>query len=154
MPVQLDDDSMEHILSEITEGITVREFPTGFISEEYEGDETAIPVGEEVSMYRELEGVFVMIDGQRLFFNNPAYAKFIFYCAKAGLSSVKVPEAKIAKKAVRALEQDVENLIHELESRLQASGFQGEVRKALLSGALKRVGAEYYLDIVSSEDLW
>ena len=86
---------MEHeklagLATKIAAGITPRKFPDEFAELDPRGEITRIPGGKEVSMYRELEGVFVMIDGDRLFFNQPAFAKFIFYCAKAGVTEVAV----------------------------------------------------------------
>lgn len=150
----LDPENKDEETSKLTEGIVARAFPRDFIGIDYEGDITKIPKGQEVSMYRELEGVFVMIDGERLFFNNPAYAKFIFYCAKAGLTEVKVPDAKQAKKAVKGLEQEINNVIYELDRRLGELNLPEEEKKKKLENALKTLGIGYYSDIVSKEELW
>lgn len=144
----------EEIVARITAGLEPRIFPSGFIGTDYEGDITRIPGGKEVSMYRELEGVFVMIDGQRLFFNQPVFAKFIFYCAKAGLTEVRVPDAKLARKATKGLEEEVTNITYEIRKRLEETHLGGEWEKELLEEALVHLGLGYYSDIVSEEDLW
>lgn len=105
-------------------------------------------------MYRELEGIFVMIGTQRLFFNNPAYAKFIFYSAKAGLKEVRLPETKIAKKANRELEQHMESVMAELRRRIMEEGTQERGKGSTLMAALESLGAGYYADIVSGEESW
>lgn len=143
---------MDRIIERVTDGVSVKRFPEGFIGDDYQGDETVIPSGKEVSMYRELEGVYVMIDGQRLFFNNPAYAKFIFYCAKAGLTRVKVPDSTLARRAVRGIEEEIEKTIYEISSRIDAMGISRDQKGAVLDEALRSIGAGYYLDVVSRDD--
>lgn len=142
------------IIREITSGITPKAFPEGFIGNDYEGDLSKIPYGREVSMYRELEGVFIMIDGQRLFFNQPAFAKFVFYCAKAGITEFRVPDAKLAKKATKGLEEEISNVTYELRKRLRETNLGEKCEKELLEEALEYLGLGYYSDIVSEEDLW
>lgn len=150
----MEGDSEDTIITRLIEGLSVKAYPGDFIGADYEGEYTDIPEGKEVSMYRELEGVFVMIDGERLFFNNPVYAKFIFYSAKAGLRRVRVPEAKLARKANRGLEQEIESLVYELKARIEKMNRVRPDPGEFLEHALERLGAGYYSDIVSSEDLW
>ncbi len=142
------------IIRDITAGIAPKTFPEGFIGTDYEGDTSRIPSGLEVSMYRELEGVFIMIDGQRLFFNQPAFAKFVFYCAKAGITEVRVPDAKLAKKATKGLEEEISNITFELKKRLKETNLGEKWERELLEEALEYLGIGYYSDIVSEEDLW
>lgn len=142
------------IIRDVTRGIEPKKFPEGFIGTDYEGDISRIPSGREVSMYRELEGVFIMIDGQRLFFNQPAFAKFVFYCAKAGITEVKVPEAKLARKATKGLEEEITNVTYEIRKRLKETNLGEQWEKELLQESLEYLGLGYYSDIVSEEDLW
>ena len=142
------------IIEEVTRGIKTKKFPEGFIGSDFEGDISHIPSGEEVTMYRELEGVYIMIDGQRFFFNQPPYAKFVFYCAKAGITEVKVPEAKLAKKATKGLEEEITNLTYELKKRIHEYSLGEQWERELLEEALRHLGVGYYSDIVSEEDLW
>lgn len=140
---------------ELANGLRASTFPEDYIGWDYEGEVMEIPVtNEEVSMYRELEGVFVMIGTERLFFNNPAYAKFIFYAAKAGLRQVRVPEAKIARKANRGIEQEIEDTVAELERRAGDLNISGAERSRMVRKALETMGAGYYADIVLREDMW
>ena len=150
----LDHTERAEIMGELTRGIAAKSFPADFIGSDYEGEVTELPSGQEVSMYRELEGIYVMIDGQRLFFNNPVYAKFIFYSAKAGLRKVRVPDARIARKATKGLEQEMSNTIYEIQTRIEKYRLFEEEKKQLLDDALKALGAGYYSDIVSKEELW
>ncbi len=142
------------IIRDITQGIEPKPFPDGFIGKDYEGDLSRIPSGSEISMYRELEGVYIMIDGQRLFFNQPAFAKFVFYCAKAGITEVKVPDAKLAKKATKGLEEEISTVTHELRKRLKETNLGKKWEREILQQALEHLGLGYYTDIVSEEDLW
>lgn len=142
------------IIAEITRGMEPKKFPEDFIGSDYDGDISNIPTGKEVSMYRELEGVYIMIDGQRFFFNQPPYAKFVFYCAKAGITEVKVPDAKLAKKATRELEEEITTVSYELRKRLRETNLGEQWERELLQEALDSMGIGYYTDIVSEEDLW
>lgn len=142
------------IIREITSGIKPKTFPEGFIGTDYDGDMTRIPSGREVSMYRELEGVYLMIDGQRLFFNQMAYAKFVFYCAKAGITEIKVPDSELAKKATKGLEEEISNITHLLRKRLKETNLGEAWERELLGESLEYLGLGYYSDIVSEEDLW
>lgn len=143
------------IIEEVTRGIVPKQFPEGFIGSDYEGDISRIPSGKEVTMYRELEGVYIMIDGQRFFFNQPPYAKFVFYCAKAGITEVNVPEAKLAKKATKGLESEITNLTYELRERIHGYNLGEQWEREILDEALEHLGVGYYSDIVSEEeDLW
>lgn len=142
------------IIEEVTRGIVTKKFPEDFIGSDYEGDISNIPYGREVSMYRELEGVYIMIDGQRFFFNQPPYAKFVFYCAKAGITEVKVPEAVLARKATKGLEEEITNVTFELKKRLRETNLGEEWEREILQEALESLGVGYYSDIVSDEDLW
>ncbi len=145
---------MAAIADRIAAGITPRKFPDDYAEPDPHGETTHIPRGKEVSMYRELEGVFVMIDGDRLFFNQPAFAKFIFYCAKAGVTEVAVPDAKVAKKAVKGLEQEIGTVTYKIESELENLNLQEEEKRLIFQAALDRLGLGYYSEIVSREELW
>ncbi len=106
-------------------------------------------------MYRELEGVFVMINGERLFFNQPTFAKFIFYCAKSGVTEVSVPDAKAAKKAVKDLEQEINNTLYSIQQEMAKHGVPEAHKRKVLLRTLDIMGISYYDDIVSTEeDLW
>ena len=145
---------MAAIAERIASGITPRKFPEDYAELDPTGEVTHIPMGKEVSMYRELEGVFVMIDGDRLFFNQPAFAKFIFYCAKAGVTEVAVPDAKIAKKAVKGLEQEIGTVTYKIESELENLNLGEGEKKEIAQAVLDKLGLGYYSDIVSKEELW
>lgn len=150
----MESEILSGIAREIAAGIAPRKFPDDYVELDPNGEITRIPAGREVSMYRELEGVFVMIDGDRLFFNQPAFAKFIFYCAKAGVTEVAVPEARAARKAVKALEQEINNVLYGIQQDMEKHGVPEGQKRAVLQEALKILGISYYDDIVSSEDLW
>lgn len=142
------------IISDITRGLNPKKFPEDFIGQDYEGDISHIPAGKEVTMYRELEGVYIMIDGQRFFFNQPPYAKFVFYCAKAGITEVKVPDAKLSKTATKGLEGEITNMTFELRKRLKELNLGDQWEREVFQEALDQLGLGYYSDIVSEEDLW
>ena len=128
----MDHTERAEIMGELTRGIAAKSFPADFIGSDYEGEVTELPAGQEVSMYRELEGVFVMIDGDRLFFNQPAFAKFIFYCAKAGVTEVAVPEARAARKAVKAAPKKaaVKKVVAKPAPKTQKAAAKPAVKKA------------------------
>ncbi len=150
----MDHEKLAGLATKIAAGITPRKFPDDFADLEPQGEITRIPRGKEVSMYRELEGVFVMIDGNRLFFNQPPFAKFIFYCAKAGITEVAVPDAKVAKKAVKALEQEISNVTYRIESELENLNLGEGEKRETIQAVLDKLGLGYYSDIVSREELW
>lgn len=145
---------MAEVASEIASGISPKKFPHDYVELDPRGEITSIPRGKEVSMYRELEGVFVMIDGDRLFFNQPAFAKFIFYCAKAGITDVAVPDAKAAKKAIKGLEQEIDTVASRIENDLGKYNLSEEEKKEIFQAVLEKLGLGYYSDIVSREELW
>lgn len=154
MRIPLEPEELAETARKIAAGITPRKFPDDYVQLEPHGDITRIPRGEEVSMYRELEGVFVMIDGDRLFFNQPAFAKFIFYCAKAGVTEVAVPEAKAAKKAVKGLEQEINSVLYRISEEMEVLMVPEGQKRNVLEMVLGSLGISYYDDIVSAEDLW
>ena len=152
--IPLEHEKLAGLATKIAAGITPRKFPDEFAELDPRGEITRIPGGKEVSMYRELEGVFVMIDGDRMFFNQPAFAKFIFYCAKAGVTEVAVPDAKVAKKAVKGLEQEIGNVTYSIESELDSLNLSEGEKREIIQAVLDKLGLGYYSDIVSREELW
>ena len=152
--IHLEPEKLREIAGMIAADITPRRFPDDYVELDRNGEVTRIPAGKEVSMYRELEGIFVMIDGERLFFNQPAFAKFIFYCAKAGVTEVAVPEAKAAKKAVKGLEQEINSVLYRVGQEMEEQKVPEGQKREVLGQVLSILGASYYDDIVSEEDLW
>lgn len=152
--IQLEPEKLAPMAMEIASRITPRKFPDDYVELDPKGEITRVPHGKEVSMYRELEGVFVMIDGDRLFFNQPAFAKFIFYCAKAGVTEVAVPDAKAAKKAVKGLEQEINSVLFRVKQEMESLMVPEGSKKEVLHLVLEILGIQYYDDIVSEEDLW
>ncbi len=151
----MEEERIESISREIAAGITPKRFPDDFLDQNQKGEITRIPAGTEVSMYRELEGVFVMIDGERLFFNQPIFAKFIFYCAKSGITEVHVPEAKDAKKAIKGLEQEINGILFSIDQEMEKYRVPEINKRETLLKILEILRLSYYDDIVSSEeDLW
>jgi hypothetical protein len=81
--------------------LKLRRFPEDFLPENYEGLTLRTGPFREISMYRELEGVNLLIDDRRIFFGSIQQAKFALISLKSGHEEVRIPEENEAKTALR-----------------------------------------------------
>lgn len=128
----------------ILEGIKVKSFPDDYI-EEPDLPEFDLPPGRDVMMYRELEGVFVLFDVERIFFKDPYEAKYVYYCARKGLTHIRMPGVKSLKKILRDFQSDLENLRAIIEKDAERRGLDAEERNRVIQECARKLG---YLDIM------
>lgn len=106
---------MDEVAERIIEKINMRKFPEDYLESGEKMTEFQLPPGDEIMMYRELEGVFVMFDYERIFFKDPYEAKYVYYCAKQGMRVIRMPGTRTLKKLIRDFQADLENLRFEIE---------------------------------------
>lgn len=115
-------------------GISVKRFPDAYIVPGTSGDSLILPRANEISMYRELEGVYLLLDGSRIFFNSQQQAKYAFYSALNGATEITVPESQMAARIVRSYLHDLQEIYVEIRRRIESMGCEDE---SLFSRCLK-----------------
>jgi hypothetical protein len=107
----------EKIASRIIDEMPLKRFPHDYIREADQYGNVEIPSGDEVIMFRQMEGVSLLIDEQTMFFNDAVEAKYIFYCAKAGITKAPMPERRTIKRIIREFNEDLESWRSGVEGR-------------------------------------
>ncbi len=101
-------------------------FPKDYLNSENEYGEIEIPTGQDIFLYRETEGVNLVIDGRKMYFNERQMAKYCFYCAVIGYSKIKIPNVIEAGEVIRNFEKDLQNassIIMELRKKMYIQDF-------------------------------
>jgi hypothetical protein len=123
------------ILDKIRTGIIFRPFPSDYLKAFRVMGEIAVETGSDIYMYRELEGINVVVDGQKTFFNDPYLAKYYYYSSLLGLNRVEVPDKESVRRVVKVLEMDLRNYRDQIDQYL--SLLDEEHRKNAVSELMK-----------------
>ncbi|AKA48002.1 hypothetical protein IX51_01620 [uncultured archaeon] len=140
-------EDLESIAEKILSSLDIRPFPDGYIEDGGKLAEFDLPKGDEVMMYRELEGVFVMFGYERIFFKDPYEAKYVYYCAKRGMSRIRMPETKPLKRIIKEFQADVENLRAQLEKEAAMFSLNDDERSRLVEICAGKLGYDGIMDI-------
>lgn len=108
-------DMAQNILKELN----LRRFPEDFLPLDYDGLLLQAGPFKEISMYRELEGVNLLIDDRRIFFGSIQQAKFALISLKSGHEEVRIPEENEAKTALRHYRRYVSEVEASLVSKAE-----------------------------------
>lgn len=138
---------MNSIAEKIVSGLAIRDFPDGYLQEDEEAAQFELPPGGEVVMYRELEGVFVMFDYERIFFKDPYEAKYVYYCAKKGLRHIRMPETKALKRILREFQSDIENLRTVINKVLRDMKLDAHEQAEIIRLCSEKVGYSDIMDV-------
>ncbi len=138
---------IEGIAEDIIGKISPRSFPEDYLPGDEQTADFTIPKSEEVMMYRELEGVYVMLDGERIFFKDPYEAKYIFYCAKSGVTTVRMPGTKTLKKILKEFQNYLEHLRYEVEKETDKLGLNEKDRDLVIDACSRKLGYDLIADI-------
>lgn len=106
---------LELIASEIVQRSHVRRFPDDYILPQ-NIEKISIPQGDTVMMFRQDENVVVSIDSQRIYLRSLDQAKFIYYCAKKGLTEVYSPYHADIHEAIAKFEEDLDHTQRMIDS--------------------------------------
>lgn len=140
-------DRIQETADRILSGIDIRVFPDGYIGESGQLPEFDLPEAEEVMMYRELEGVFVMFGYERIFFKDPYEAKYVYYCAKKGMARIRMPGTKALKKIIRDFQNDLESLRSQIEKEADRLGLNEDEKAEVVETCAKKLGYYDIMDI-------
>ena len=97
----------ESVVDKIRKSIDYRTFPDDYLKGFRMVGEIAVETGSDIFMYRELEGINVVVDGKRTFFNDPYLAKYYYYASLMGFHKIALPEKENVRKVVRLLENEL-----------------------------------------------
>lgn len=139
--------TLEDIAQRILEDLNVPSFPDGYMRDGEKVTEHPIPTGTEIAMYRQLEGVSVMIGDEVLFFKNHYEAKFVYYCAKRGLDRARMPETQPLKRVLRDFQNDIEGLRKKIEDEAASRGLTDEETDEVIGICSSRLGYNDIMDI-------
>lgn len=139
--------TLDEVADAIIGKINYPKFPEDYLNTGEKLTEFQLPPGEEVMMYRELEGVFVMFDYERIFFKDPYEAKYVYYCAKKGMRTIQMPGTKGLKKLIRDFQTDLENLRFEIERESQNFDLTIADRKKIVEVCAQKLGYYDIMDI-------
>ncbi|MGP6239302.1 hypothetical protein ACNF40_02645 [Cuniculiplasma sp. SKW4] len=101
-------------------------FPRDYLKPDGEYGEIEIPKGEDIFLYRETEGINLVIDGRKMYFNERHMAKYCFYCAIMGYEKVMIPDVTEAFEIVKTFERDLQNassIIMDLRKKMYIQDF-------------------------------
>ncbi len=124
----------------IVSGISVRKFPDDYLAPGTPGDRLIMPKASEISMYRELEGVYLLLDGSRIFFNSQQQAKYAFYSAINGSRDIIVPESREAARATKNYLSDLQEIYGKIVRRIESMGCTGKENEGLFAQCLELLG--------------
>lgn len=99
----------EKVIEKIRSSIKFRTFPGDYLKGFTLVGEISVETGSDIFMYRELEGINVVVDGKRTFFNDPYLAKYYYYASLMGLRKLALPEKENVRRVVKALEMELRN---------------------------------------------
>ncbi|WP_393971282.1 hypothetical protein OXIME_001552 [Oxyplasma meridianum] len=99
----------DQVLDKIRTNVRFRAFPEEYLKGFKVVGEMEIENGSDIFMYRELEGINVVVDGRKTFFNDPYLAKYYYYSSLIGLSSVMIPNKESVRRVIKVLETDLRN---------------------------------------------
>jgi len=99
----------EKVVEIIRSSIKFRTFPDDYLKGFTLVGEISVETGSDIFMYRELEGINVVVDGKRTFFNDPYLAKYYYYASLMGLRKLALPEKENVRRVVKTLEMELRN---------------------------------------------
>ncbi|MEM2868683.1 MAG: hypothetical protein QXR84_09415, partial [Candidatus Bathyarchaeia archaeon] len=126
----------------------IRKFPEGYLID-YRGlwsSEVKIPRGK-VILGSDLGGFFVQVDGERIYSGwSEKEAKFVYYAALTGSSSVKIPLDKHSlEKALEAFEKDYERLKKDVNDLLLTTIPDAKIRAKVEDLVWKKIFSQINL---------
>lgn len=140
-------EELESISDGIIRSLDIRIFPDDYLPTDEKLTEFELPPGEEIMMYRELEGVFVMFDYERIFFKDPYEAKYVYYCAKRGMARIRMPGTKTLKKLIKEFQSDMENARFNIEKKAEKFNLSDDERSAVVEACSRKLGYHDIMDI-------
>lgn len=102
-----------------------------------------IPQGKEIFMYRETEGIYVVIDMEKFYFLDLALARFVQMCALTHNGVAQILSHEDASRVVRAFKNDLRRWENAMEENLR-----GNPEKAGIKAQLWRISG--YGDIIDN----
>lgn len=139
--------NLQETADRILSGLDIRVFPDGYLEDSADMPQFDLPTGDEVMMYRELEGVFVMFGYERIFFKDPYEAKYVYYCAKKGMARIRMPDTRTLKKVIRDFQNDLESLRAQIEKEADRLGLNVEEKSEVVGLCAKKLGYYDIMDI-------
>ncbi len=140
-------DDIEKLAERIISDIKPKSFPEDYLPADEKTTDFVIPQAEDIMMYRELEGVFVMLDGERIFFKDPYEAKYIFYCAKKGVTNVRIPGTRTLKRILKDFQSYLENVRYEVTREGEKYNLDEGQKDELIDACAKKLGYDLIADI-------
>jgi hypothetical protein len=121
----------------IMKRLKFKSFPDDFLPANYKGLDLSVGPFEEISMYRELEGVNLLIDSRRIFFGSIQQAKFAFFALKAGKQEVRIPDEEDAKYALRQYRRYLSEIEAAIIEEAKELGAEGKEQDEVLRGCME-----------------
>jgi hypothetical protein len=106
------------VIEKIVEAVRFRPFPEDYLKGFKVVGEISVETGSDIFMYRELEGINVVVDGRKTFFNDPYLAKYYYYSSLLGLNRVTVPDKESVRRVIKVLEMDLRNSRDQIDQYL------------------------------------
>jgi hypothetical protein len=125
----------DQVLEKIRTSVRFRPFPEDYLKGFKVVGEISVETGSDIFMYRELEGINVVVDGNKTFFNDPYLAKYYYYSSLLGLNHVQVPDKESVRRVVKVLEMDLRNYRDQIDQYL--SVLDEEMKKYALTELMK-----------------
>jgi hypothetical protein len=139
----MDESEAREIAAKLIRKFPLNDFPGDFLPEGYPGRDFSVHEFRDLSMYRELEGVNLFIDGERIFFSSIQQAKFARICLISGKLNFRIPDDQDSKMAVRHYRQYLDSIYGDFVKAAVESGLDEKTSEAV---------AEKCIEILNGED--
>ena len=93
---------------DLKQRIGFKKFPEDYLTGVKWEKYMELPKGSDIFMYRETEGIYLVIDMEKLYFLDLALARFVQMCALTGNTSAPILSHSDASRVVKNFKNDIE----------------------------------------------
>jgi hypothetical protein len=96
--------------------VKIRNFPSAYLKSDWELVSVSVIPGRELFMYRQDEGLNLVIDGRKIYFDDPYITKFYYFSSILGLQEVRIPNKENTRHLIKKFERDMDDDRKNVES--------------------------------------
>ena len=128
--------SLPKVADEILSKLDIKEFPHDYILCNL-SDTISISKGSVVLKGVDLNGIYVSIDGKKMYFEDRNTAKYVYYGAKRGMESVPIPED--IKSILDDFEKDLKNWKESIKKEIDSITSDKKYREQLFGLCVRKL---------------
>ncbi len=121
---------------DLKQRIGFKKFPEDYLTGVKWEKYMELPKGSDIFMYRETEGIYLVIDMEKFYFLDLALARFVQMCALTGNTSAPILSHSDASRVVKNFKNDIEKWDSIMRDLLKEKSDKERLREQLweLSG--------------------